>query len=460
MKKALLILMTSVCISILPANSQPPLHKAVILHDLKTVKKLIDEGSDVNEHSRYCSPLMIAVGHKDPEMVELLLKNGAKSDTCKSTYIFQPSSNFVGEFEFSERLQILFTPFYYAIKLNQFDIVKLFCENGYDISKKMGGLQFTYPIIAAAKFGRTDMLNYLLEKGVDITVKDNNGKNALMYAAPSGNLEITYLLLQKGCSVNDTSNNGYTPLMYAVKAKGISKEIINILINKGADLNFNNIKNESAFSLECLSNNRALALFLFEHGAKGKDSNSEIESNARMNHFLGDFYLAMSELQVSKDYYAKAKLFYNESIQKEKQEITKIDKAIKKEKVENAIIDASAYVAAYVTVHSLAVMQANQFGKDIGMTLTKSQRSILVSQYTDNYLRTYSSVYEKNAIVLFDYELPEDASLEEQKIFYVNKITQFEMCIDLIDAIFNCIEKRLTGDELINCIHDIQLSKK
>ena len=281
-----------------------------------------------------------------------------------------------------------------------------------------------------------------------------------MYAAPSGNLEITYLLLQKGCSVNDTSNNGYTPLMYAVKAKGISKEIINILINKGADLNFNNIKNESAFSLECLSNNRALALFLFEHGAKGKDSNSEIESNARMNHFLGDFYLAMSELQVSKDYYAKAKLFYNESIQKEKQEITKIDKAIKKEKVENAIIDASAYVAAYVTVHSLAVMQANQFGKDIGMTLTKSQRSILVSQYTDNYLRTYSSVYEKNAIVLFDYELPEDASLEEQKIFYVNKITQFEMCIDLIDAIFNCIEKRLTGDELINCIHDIQLSKK
>ena len=456
MKKNILILITYTFFGLFPAKSQPPLHKAIILHDLKTVKKLIDEGSDVNEESRYCSPLMIAVGHKDPEMVELLLKNGAKSDTCKSTYIFQPSSNFVGEFEFSERLQILFTPFYYAIKLNQFDIVKLFCENGYDISKKMGGLQFTYPIIAAAKFGRTDILNYLLEKGVGITVKDNNGKNALMYAAPSGNLEITYLLLQKGCSVNDTSNNGYTPLMYAVKAKGISKEIINILINKGANLNYNNKKNESAFSLACLSNNRALALFLFEHGAKGKDSNSEIESNARMNHFLGDFNLAMSELQVSKNYYATAKLFYNDAIQKEKQEITKIIKAIKKEKVVNAIIDASAYAAG----HSLAEMQANQFGKDVGMNLTNSQKSILASQYTDNYLRTYSSVYEKNTIILYDYQLPEDASLEEQKIFYENKIAQFEMCIKLIDGILTCVEKGLIGNELSNCIHDIQLSKK
>jgi len=440
------------------SSEDKKLYKAVFRDNLIDAQKVIDDGGNVNEHSTtYCSPLMDAVLMGNEKMVGLLLKNGAKSDTCPELHsifiygykVFNPSDG--SKIEISGR-QFLYTPFYYSIKTKRIDIVKLFCDNGYDITKKIGGKQFTYPIIASAKFDDTPIFNLLIEKGVDVKMKDYLGENALMYSASASNVEITNKLLDKGCPVNDTSRIGYTSLMYAAETPGINTEIINSLINSGADLNYNNSLNLSAFSIACFHNKRELALFLFEHGAKEKDIKSGFELNAKMNHFLGDYFLAKGELKISVEYYKKAKQFYNESIPIEQNGLSSVNRA----KTSNFIIGALTGAA----ISSLSAVQANQFGKNIGMNLNNSQKTLIASSYADSYNNTFQKVYTREPFIIADIRYPISGDLDELKAFYKNKIKQIEMSINLIDNILSCIEKGLTGQELKSCIDNIQLSKK
>jgi uncharacterized protein len=60
------------------ANS--PLCAAIIKGDVNAVKVLIEYGLDVNEMSNDFTPLMLAARYNRVEIVEILLKNGAKVD--------------------------------------------------------------------------------------------------------------------------------------------------------------------------------------------------------------------------------------------------------------------------------------------------------------------------------------------------------------------------------------------
>jgi ankyrin repeat protein len=352
MKKLIVILSFLGCIVFYNSYGQNKLIKPLWKNDLKKVQKLIDKGSDVNGHSILCSPLMFSVLKGNKEMVELLLRNGAKSDTCKAKSVINHLDLYdqFKSLEFGDK-RILFTPFYYAIKTNQINMVKLFCDFDYDVTKKMGGLQYTFPILAATEFGNDDVFSFLLEKGVDVTVKDYNGKNALMLSASINNLERAKLFIQKGCNINDSSNTGYTPLMYAAELRESNIEIVDLLINHGADLNYFNSIKQSAFSLACLHNKYLVALYLFEHGAKAFDSEGLFESNARVNHFLGDYYMAKGSLDSSKVNYKKAEQYYYSSINENKKALSKIRKAQRT----NFLIDALAGAA----MNTLATTQAN-----------------------------------------------------------------------------------------------------
>jgi len=68
-------------------------------------------------------------------------------------------------------------------------------------------------LIIASRCGRTKIVAMLLEKGADVDAKDNNGKTALMQASTSGRTEIVQMLLNKGADVNAKDNMGYTALM-------------------------------------------------------------------------------------------------------------------------------------------------------------------------------------------------------------------------------------------------------
>lgn len=80
------------------------------------------------------------------------------------------------------------------------------------------------------------MLKEILEKINQIDKADDNGKTALMYAAenPNASMKILDLLINKGANINAVDSNGKSVLMYAAQSGDISKFLL--LKSKGASL--------------------------------------------------------------------------------------------------------------------------------------------------------------------------------------------------------------------------------
>ncbi|UCB44391.1 MAG: ankyrin repeat domain-containing protein [Spirochaetota bacterium] len=126
---------------------QEALFKAIQNFDYDEVKKLIEEGADVNARcSRGRTPLMWAAGWSSPDVVKLLIEAGA-------------DINAKSEKEGQTALLIL-------------------ASSGFD---------YYYEIV-----------EILIEEGANINAQDDNGYTALMYAEEQGLTEIAKLLKEAG----------------------------------------------------------------------------------------------------------------------------------------------------------------------------------------------------------------------------------------------------------------------
>ena len=82
------------------------------------------------------------------------------------------------------------------------------------------------------------MVNYLIEKGVDVNTKEPNGWSALMFATMLGETESVEILVKAGADVNAKTKDGETALQRAEKIEQAKladvKRIIKILKESGA----------------------------------------------------------------------------------------------------------------------------------------------------------------------------------------------------------------------------------
>ncbi len=440
------LLLAIIIISSYSAQCQRHLSKLVLLDNLEKVQNSINDGADVNEQGRkYCSPLMTAVLNGNPEMVRLLLKNGAKPEPCHE----QHSGSYLNNTAFahspliSDQKTILYSPLYYAIRYPNIEIIKAFKEYGYDFSAKMGGDVFTYPIVAAAEYNDTAIVNLLVGLGSDVTKKDSEGKTALMYSVSANNFSLTKKLFQLGCPVNDTSGSGYTPLMYAADNLEYNADIIYFLISNGVNCNYVNVLNQSAFSLACGNNYRSLVFYLLDHGAQITEN--DYESTARMYHYSADYYLVKNDLVKSRAYYLKARQFYDQMISVERDNISKVNSKKAAEIIGTIFVEMTCAVLAY---------------KLDGQLLNLKDRKSVFRLGTFNYA-LLDCLYSINDEFIFqNFRLSADAGYDEQKDFYKEKIRQFEMATTKIDNIVSCIDNGLTGQELTGCLKENQLNKK
>lgn len=95
----------------------------------------------------------------------------------------------------------------------------------------------------AAESGDLSIVQTLINTGIDVNQKNEDGWTPLHIAASKNHREIVELLIDNGADINSTGNpsfiftwqGGFTPLHYAT-VNG-HKEIVVLLINKGADVN-------------------------------------------------------------------------------------------------------------------------------------------------------------------------------------------------------------------------------
>ena len=89
------------------------------------------------------------------------------------------------------------------------------------------------PLFIASWYGRTKVVEKLLEAGADVNQATNNGMTPLIIASWKGHTEVVEKLLEAGADVNQADNHGWTPLYNASRFG--RKEVAEILLRGGAD---------------------------------------------------------------------------------------------------------------------------------------------------------------------------------------------------------------------------------
>ena len=202
------------------------LMRAVKKGRFKKVKRLVEEGVDVNQinrsfmdskedriivsNRRVFTPLTTAIWKGDEKIVKYLLEHGANPDGEEDNLID-------------------------TIYARRKDIVELLIEHGANVN------QFVYtkrPLREAVRIGDIDIVKLLLKNGADVNQQDNYGQTPIDWAAYDNNIEIVKLLLKNGADVNQPANvgkidiDGSTPFMSAVYAGDI--DIIKLFLENGA----------------------------------------------------------------------------------------------------------------------------------------------------------------------------------------------------------------------------------
>jgi ankyrin repeat protein len=147
-------------------------------------------------------------------------------------------------------------PLTYAFEYENFDIMKYLIENGADVNVKMYPEDYILTFAISDEY--FDIAKLLINNGADVNVKDSCEKTALMNSCYEGNYEISKLLIDKGADVNARDEEGETALMEAFSAsyhvndnnkKEEYVKIIKLLIDNGANVNAKNNNNDKFLDL-------------------------------------------------------------------------------------------------------------------------------------------------------------------------------------------------------------------
>lgn len=164
-------------------RGRTPLFEICMYGCINIAKKLIKKGANINIADKYGETILdLATSVGDIYFVELLLQNGVDLN------IGNPLGN--------------------AISEGRFEFVKLFVEHGADIHKKY--TYSSYAIYDASLYyeKNSEILYYLLEKGVDVNVQNNYGDTPLLQASFEGYFELVRILLNNGADprIKNTAN--------------------------------------------------------------------------------------------------------------------------------------------------------------------------------------------------------------------------------------------------------------
>lgn len=283
--------------------------QAIKTNDLGSIKKagkkfinLADEDGDF--------PLMIASLYGSTEMMELLLKKGADPNAGNKN----GETALMWSAHDLEKIKLLVK---YGADINmaaatgntilliasvgndQLPVIEFLVSQGADplVKNKKGETS----LMRAAFFGDSSTLSYLISRGVKIDAKDTSGSTALINAIFNVNRQGTLFLLEKGAdpdlrgvfgltavsgvvtyndmpsinavlqrakNINTIDDGGISALMWAVYNEHDNPDIVQALLDKGADVNHKAKDGSTALSWALKKGNTKTVALLKQAGAK------------------------------------------------------------------------------------------------------------------------------------------------------------------------------------------------
>lgn len=152
-------------------------------------------------------------------------------------------------------------PLIAAIKHEKLDLVKLLIDHGADIN--VGGL-----LDASLNLKDTRIIDLLIDtKGLDLNKVDYNGNSFLMrisFKSDDKYIDLVKKLVEKGCDLTIKNNYGNTALMRAIVND--NKKISKYLAKHTPNIEVININNETVLDNAIIYNNYSVAKILIQRG--------------------------------------------------------------------------------------------------------------------------------------------------------------------------------------------------
>jgi ankyrin repeat protein/mono/diheme cytochrome c family protein len=265
------------------------LFEAIRANDHATVRKLVEGGADLRARDESGNtPLMVAAWQADIEVFKLLLDDNADVNASNSAGItplmlaatFPEKVRLLVELQadVNARSAIGNTPLMLAARASgSAETLKLLLDHGAEVdpTNKFGAT----PLMAAVAAEDGQGIRVLLDRGADVNAQPNmdeggfiegGGRTPLQWAAFRGNETLLRLLLARGANVNDFTLIGgaltqaawgnhvaiarilleagaevdqrdvlanFSPLHWAASSDYSSPELVNLLLDHGADSN-------------------------------------------------------------------------------------------------------------------------------------------------------------------------------------------------------------------------------
>jgi ankyrin repeat protein len=218
---------------------------SVKVGDFHLVRKLCKKGANINITDNENNNLIIisAIHNDNSNILQYLIEEKKqKNNTNFFNYI-----NHINNKGDNAFLSLLLNNEY----KNRINILNILIDNGIDIhhTNKDGNNALMYSVRIKENL---DIIRLLIKNGIDINHKNKDGNNALIYAIPSiayirdgvENLDIIRLLIDSGININNTNKDGNNALIYAINNDQIS--IVKIFLeNKNLNINIVNNDNNS-----------------------------------------------------------------------------------------------------------------------------------------------------------------------------------------------------------------------
>ncbi|MXV38218.1 ankyrin repeat domain-containing protein [Flavobacteriaceae bacterium Ap0902] len=273
--------------------------------DLEVINWLIDEGSDVHfidEHGYGLVTFTAIGGQTNPAIYDLYLSKGLSMDETNrdgANALLLASSRVTGLDDLSYFLDHGMklkdvdnhgnNLFLYAVSKGNVAFLKELVDAGVDYKKENEDGENA--VIIASQGARRhhngiETFNYLNELDIDFTQKDKEGKTALHYAsARNPKKEVLEYLIQQGINPNALDHEGNPAIFYAVANNNAPATEVLLPLEK--DLRQENKNGETLMSYAIQGNNDKITAFLLEKEIDLNHKNKANESylNVLFNHY-------------------------------------------------------------------------------------------------------------------------------------------------------------------------------
>lgn len=233
---------------------------------LEVAQILVAHGADLEaENSEYMTPLYIAIWEKQAKLV---------------AYFLTQETN-VNHRGFNKDTALFFT-YKYLEREDFFATFELLMKKGLNVNA-VNRAAFSLLMRVCQDDDEPEIVKLLLDNGANSNLVNNNGMTALTLAAQKAHINSVRLLLDKGANINQavcahenhkssfttsgSTEEGFSALMHAAhagynKAHAGHEAVVRLLIEKGADVNFQS-KNTTLGTFEdCVFGRTALHIAL------------------------------------------------------------------------------------------------------------------------------------------------------------------------------------------------------